>query len=123
MKKVFIILTLLFLVLLFAVLSSMTDIFGFAVNPYFTLGSAAGKITGGYLIAAFIVYLLNKLDSREQKRLLIVALLMLYGLLLKLGFIGSATRGCGEVMEAAVAEALSAGSEGSGEDFSSPLDL
>ncbi len=104
MKKL--ITTLLLLLVLFAcaLLFSKTNIMGWSVNPYAAFGMAIGLMISGYIIAALILFILRKLETKDQQRLLIAVFLVLFALLWKSNFTDDAKYQCRLVLEEVVSE-------------------
>lgn len=104
MKKLIISLVLLLVLFTCTLLFNKTNIMGWANNPYAIFGASIGQIIGGYLIAMLVIFLVNKLENKNQQRLLIAIFLVLYAFIWKTSFIGDAKHQCLQVVEEVVTE-------------------
>lgn len=104
MKRTIITLFLLLAMFLFALLSSKSNILGWDIRPAAAVGEALGRMLGGFLLGMLAVFLLKKMETKNQQRLLIAVFFILYGLLWKVSYTAEARRSCVQVVEQTIAE-------------------
>lgn len=104
MKKLIISLALSLVLFACTLLFNKTNIMGWANNPYAIFGATIGQIISSYLIAMLGIFLVKKMENKDQQRLLIAIFLVLYAFLWKTSFIRDAKHQCLRVVEEVVTE-------------------